>query len=93
MRFLHQKIMYCFMGFAVLNIFTVKYSYAETNSEPTVKEQTKETAQTVKRKSKKGWRKVKDKTCEVVNGKTKCIAQKAKHGVQNTVDKTSDAID
>ena len=39
---------------------------------------------------KKTGRKIKDKTCEMVNGKLECAADKAKHGMQNAADKTSD---
>jgi len=35
---------------------------------------------------KKAYRKVKDKTCEMVNGKMECVAKKIKHKAKNAAD-------
>jgi hypothetical protein len=44
----------------------------------------------IKNKFKKGFRKTKDKTCEMTDGKAKCGVQKIKHKVQNTLDDLPD---
>ena len=59
----------------------------------TVKEKTKEAANDSKRGIKKGTRAVKDKACEMVNGKMECEAKKIKHTMQNISDKVEDAVD
>lgn len=46
-----------------------------------------------KKAVKKTWRKAKDATCEMVNGKMECAAQKAKHTLQNAGDEVSDKAD
>lgn len=73
-------------------IGTVGYNMTAT-ADDTVAETAKEVANDSKRAVKSGARSVKDKTCELVNGKMECAAQKAKHAVQNGADKVEDAID
>lgn len=46
-----------------------------------------------KRGVQKAGRAVKDKTCEMINGKMECAAQKMKHSIQNTTDSLKDAVD
>jgi hypothetical protein len=43
-------------------------------------------AATVKKEAKKTVRDVKDKTCEMVNGKMQCAGKKIKHKAQDAVD-------
>lgn len=40
--------------------------------------------------SKKTYRKAKDKTCELINGKMECKAKELKHEMQNAVDEIQD---
>lgn len=62
-------------------------------ADDTVKEKTYEAANDTKRAMKKTARKLKDKTCEMVNGKMECVGKKIKHATQNTGDRIEDAID
>lgn len=63
------------------------------HSDETVKEKVSEAGNDTKRAMKKGARKVKDETCEMVSGKMKCVGKKIKHSAQNAGDKIEDAID
>ncbi len=58
-----------------------------------VSEKVSEAAHDTKRAVKKGARKAKDETCEMVNGKMKCVGKKIKHAAQNAGDKVEDAVD
>lgn len=60
--------------------------HAETSIGKDVKEATQDAGKAVK----KGVRKVKDETCEMVNGKMECAAKKVKHKIQNGVDEVKD---
>ena len=71
---------------------TVGYNMT-VNADDTVAETANEVGNDSKRAVKKTARTVKDKTCEMINGKMECAAQKAKHAVQNGADKVEDAID
>ena len=73
----------------LLGSFTTSYVHADE----TVKEKVSEVASDSKRAMKKGARKVKDETCEMINGKMKCVAKKIKHSAQNAGDSIEDAID
>jgi hypothetical protein len=92
MSLFQKKIWICLMGFSLMSHISTNHAFADDNKE-TVKEKISEAKNDVKRGSKKGARKLQDKTCEVVDGKTKCVANKAKHSVQNSVDKAKDAAD
>lgn len=70
--------------------YTVNFAHADDD---TVKEKVVEAGKDSKRAMKKGARKVKDETCEMVNGKMKCVGKKIKHGAQNVGDKVEDAVD
>ena len=63
------------------------------HADETVKEKVVEAGKDTKRAMKKGARKVKDETCEMVNGKMKCVANKIKHSAQNAGDAIEDAVD
>ena len=52
-----------------------------------------EAAKDTKKAVRKGARKVRDKTCEMVDGKLNCAAKKLKHKVQNAGDDVSDKVD
>ena len=62
-------------------------------ADESVKAKAKEVGNDTSRAVKKGGRAVKDKTCEMVNGKMECAAQKVKHSLQNAGDKVEDAVD
>ncbi len=61
-------------------------------SEETVGEKMNEAASDTKKAVKKSARKVKDKTCELVNGKMECAGKKLKHKAQNVGDEVEDAV-
>lgn len=75
---------------ALVSTFTFNSAHA---GDDTAKEKVEEAAKDTKRAMKKGARKVKDETCELVNGKMECIGKKMKHGAQNIGDKVEDAVD
>ncbi|MGZ3710703.1 MAG: hypothetical protein ACXVBE_03065 [Bdellovibrionota bacterium] len=52
----------------------------------------KEGAQDAGKSIRKGARKVKDKTCELVNGKMNCAVKKLKHKAQNAGDEVKDKL-
>lgn len=81
------------MAFCVLNIFNLNHSLASENPDEGIKGKMTETTKDVKRGTKKGIRKIQDKSCEVINGKTKCWPKKVKHSVENEIDKAKDAAD
>ena len=62
-------------------------------ADETVKEKAKEIGNDAKRSAKSTGRAIKDKTCEMINGKMECAAQKVKHSLQNGADKVEDAVD
>lgn len=55
-----------------------------------VKEEMAETARDAKKETKKTMRKVKDKTCEMVNGKMECTKKKIEHKIENVTDEVKD---
>lgn len=77
------------------NILVLALSLMSLNSfaEESLKSKAKEAGNDASRSVKKGTRAVKDKTCELVNGKMECAAQKVKHSLQNAGDKVEDAVD
>ena len=58
-----------------------------------MEERSSEAASDMKRGMSKAGRSVKDKTCELVNGKMECLGEKAKHSIQNGADNVEDAAD
>ncbi len=83
------KTSFAFVFTALLGLIISSRSIADE----AIKSQAKETSNDIARGTKKAGRAVKEKTCELVNGKMECAAQKLKHGVQNTADKVEDAVD
>ena len=53
----------------------------------------KEAGRDVKKGAKKAGRKIKDETCEMVNGKMECAAKKAGHKIENAADEVKDKAD
>ncbi len=76
-----------FLASVVAVTFTggISTAFAET-----VGEKMSEAGQDMKKGTKKSYRDVKDKTCEMINGKMECVAKKVKHKVQNGMDEVSD---
>lgn len=52
----------------------------------------KEAGQDIKKGAKKAGRKIKDETCEMINGKMECAAKKAGHKLQNAGDEIKDKV-
>jgi hypothetical protein len=62
-------------------------------ADDTMGEKAQEAVKDTGRAMKKGARSVKDKTCELANGKMECAGKKLKHKAKNTMDKVEDATD
>ncbi len=62
-------------------------SFAE---EGAVKHTVKEGYQDVKKNTQKAYRKTKDKTCQLMNGKMECKAKEIKHEFENKKDEMMD---
>jgi hypothetical protein len=62
------------------------------DADESVKSDVKESVKDVKRGARRTTRAVKDKTCELVNGKMECAGKKLKHKVQNVGDDVKDAV-
>lgn len=89
MHFKLKRSFVTFMAITLMGVNVVNISHADE----TVKEKVKEMGNDTKRATKKTVRKVQDETCEMVNGKMKCIGKKIKHSAENAGDKVEDAID
>lgn len=61
-------------------------------AESDLSENTKEAVSDVKKSARKSARKVKDKSCELVNGKMECAGKKLKHKAQNAADEIEDVV-
>ena len=59
-------------------------------ADETMGEKASEAASDTKKAVRKGTRKVKDKTCEMVDGKMSCAGKKMKHKMENAVDEVKD---
>ena len=74
----------------IITIAILGLSFAVTSS--FAEESTMEKAETVKNNAvdsvKKTTRDVKDKTCEMINGKMECVAKQVKHSAQDAMDAT-----
>lgn len=81
------------LALSVLTLMTAHPYSVAFASDDTAKEKVKEAANDTKRAAKKAVRKAKDETCEMVDGKMKCMGQKMKHAAQNAGDKIEDAVD
>lgn len=74
----------------IMGVFTINLS---ARADDTMKEKASEAASDTGRAAKKAGRVVRDKTCEMVNGKMKCAVKKVKHSIQNGADNIEDAVD
>lgn len=66
---------------------------AVANDDDTVAEKVGEAGRDTGKEVKKGYRAMKDKTCEMVNGKMECAGKKLKHKAENAGDEISDKAD
>lgn len=82
-----------FVAMMALVIFGSQMIGTAAFADESVKEKAKETYHDSKRGVKKATREVKDKTCEMINGKMECAAKKVKHTIQNGADHVEDALD
>lgn len=97
MKSLQGKFLLFFMFALILNLFRINMAYSdEYNAKKDtekVSERVTEAKNDTKRTLKKGERKAKDETCEMVNGKMECLTKKAKHTAESGADKVEDAVD
>ena len=75
------------LALALTSAFGIQTAKAEDNKAAAA---VKEGASDVSKGAKKAGRKIKDETCEMVNGKMECAAKKAGHKVENAVDEAKD---
>ena len=85
MKKLVRTSLFLLLGFSMGQTTTV---FAEGLGEK-VNESAKDTGKAVR----KGARSLKDKTCEMVDGKMNCAAKKLKHKAQNAGDEVKDKVD
>ena len=79
-----------FKTIAILGVASVGFSaMAEEHNKP-LSQDVKEAVQDTKKVAKKAGRKVKDETCEMVNGKMECAAKKVGNKIKNGVDEVKD---
>lgn len=69
---------------------TATVAIPSVRAEESVGEKMAEGGRDVKKGAKKAVRKVKDETCEMVNGKMECAAKKAGHKIENATDEVKD---
>ncbi|AUN99146.1 hypothetical protein DOM21_05250 [Bacteriovorax stolpii] len=87
-----KKSLLVLLTITLVGGFTSNYAHALGKDE-TVKEKAEEMGNDTKRAAKKAVRKAQDETCEMVDGKMKCMGKKMKHAAQNVGDKIEDAVD
>lgn len=87
-----KNVLFTLLTVTLIGGYTADKAFALGKDE-TVKEKAEEAANDTKRATKKAVRKVKDETCEMVDGKMKCMGKKIKHAAQNAGDKIEDAVD
>lgn len=63
------------------------------SSAESVTENVKEMGRDVKKNTKEGYRAMKDKACELVNGKLECLGDRAKHRAQDAGGEIKDKAD
>ena len=64
-----------------------------SHAETTAGEKVQEGAEDAGKNVKKGYRNVKDKACEMVNGKLECVGKKAMNKARNAKDEVKDKAD
>ena len=98
LKSLQGKLLLVFMFALIFNLFrrnmAVSASPNNKGKDQTVrKEKMGETINDSRRSTREGWRKVKNESCEMVNGKTKCFVKKAKHTAESGADRLEDLVD
>ncbi len=83
------RVTFTFAFTAMIGLIMSSYSFGDESLKSKAKEAERDTSRAMR----KGGRAVKDKTCEMINGKMECAAQKVKHSVQNGADKVEDAVE
>lgn len=81
------------IALTVLTSLTVAAGTTFEQKKEKMEERTEEASSDVGRGFKKTGRTIKDKTCEMVNGKAECAVKRTKHTIQNGVDNVEDAVD
>lgn len=81
------------LSFLFLILASNSLSVKSVFAEETFVENVKESGSDAQRSMKKNYRNVKDKTCELVNGKMECTLKKIKHNMENINDKMEDATE
>jgi len=79
------------LGVAVA-VFVMSASPSDSRAESDLSENTKEAVSDIKKGTKKTARSIKDKSCELVDGKMNCAAKKMKHKAENAADEVKDAV-
>ncbi len=87
-RKVHRKLFILLISVAALS-----FVGTSCNKDRSVKQEMEETGRDIGRGTSKAVRDLKDKSCEMIDGKMQCAGQKVKHSIQNTSDKVEDAID
>ena len=73
----------------IISVLLVVSFSTSAFSEETATEKVEIQAEKATNSVKRGYRRVKDKTCELVDGKMNCVGKKIKHKLQNASDRTS----
>lgn len=66
---------------------------SQANADKSMGEEIKEGAQDAGKNLKKAGREVKDKACEMINGKLECIGKKAANKMRNAKDEIKDKVE
>lgn len=78
-----------FKTIAILGVAMVGFTAMAETDKP-LSQDVKEAVQDTKKVAKKAGRKVKDETCEMVNGKMECAAKRVGNKIKNGVDEVKD---
>lgn len=78
---------------AMAFVFSIGIASEVMSEDTTFKQKVNEVSKDTERGTKKVIRKVKDETCNMINGKMECAAKKVKHSIQNGADNVEDAVD
>ena len=81
-----------FLAIGVFAISTGTLSF-HARAETTAGEKVQEGAEDAGKNVKKGYRNVKDKACEMVNGKLECVGKKVMNKARNAKDEVKDKAD
>ncbi len=89
MKPMEKKVLMMIVVTAFIGLAGMRHSYGDE----TVKQKMEEVGNDTRRGTQKAYRKVKDETCEMINGKMECTAKKVKHSIQNAADNIEDKAD